>query len=45
MAFIFLAERRMDRDRYDNLSLGALAARGKEETLNKRLQDWEKEMD
>jgi hypothetical protein len=35
----------MDRDRYDNLSLGALAARGKEDTLNKQLHDWETEMD
>jgi hypothetical protein len=35
----------MDRDRYDNLSLGALAARGKEEALNKQLGGWEMEMD
>ena len=35
----------MDRDRYDFLTLTALGARGKEETLNKQAQDWEKEMD
>ena len=45
MAFIFLAERRMDRDRYDTLALGALGSRGKEDALNKQLQDWEKEFD
>jgi len=44
-AYIFLAERRRDRDRYETLALGALAARGKEDTLNKQLQAWEKEMD
>jgi len=40
-----LAERRMDRDRHDTLSLGALAARGKEEALNKQLETWAGEMD
>ena len=44
MAFIFLAERRRERDNYDFLSLSTLAARGKEEAVNKQLGTWEKDM-
>lgn len=45
MAFIFLAERRRDRDSYDFLSLSTRAARGDLESVNKQLGSWEKEMD
>lgn len=44
-AYSFLADRRRDRDNHDFLMLGALAAQGKGEDINKRLDGWQREME
>lgn len=40
-AFLFLAEKRRQRELSDELHLGALASRGDEKTIRAQLKEWD----